>query len=221
MKRPMPPRTATSHSRSARLSPAPRAWKAALLRAFPKTGLAAFLLAAWTSGCATGRLADLRDCARLSLGVGPGLDATAKLGCLAHPSLGVASRTRRVGLENRHRHGSWREEQYVWPAEILVQALGEMWGGESVPLASYGRFALPDLPGDPDVATSWFPVLQAGRDPNPFAFRELADLELGATVFVVSVRAGVNPLEILDFLLGVAGFDPARDDAPDPAPPAP
>ncbi len=223
----MPPRTTTRNSRAARpslarrdrgLPPPPRAWKNPLLQVLPKTGFMALLLAA---GCATGRLADLRDCGRLSLGVGPGLDATAKLGCLAHPSLGIASRTRRVGLENRHRFGSWREEQVVWPAEILVQALGGMWGVASVPLASYERSSWPDRPGAPDVATSWLPVLQAGRAPNPFAFRELTDLEFGASVWTVSVRAGVNPLEILDFLLGFAGFDLARDDAPDPAPPTP
>jgi hypothetical protein len=31
---------------------------------------------------------------------------------------------------------------------------------------------------------------------------------------VVSIRAGINPLEILDFLLGFLGFDIAGDDPP-------
>ncbi len=45
--------------------------------------LAMLLLAA--TGCAPGRMADLRDSGRLSLGLGLGLSADAKLGTLTHP----------------------------------------------------------------------------------------------------------------------------------------
>ncbi len=38
------------------------------------------------------------------------------------------------------------------------------------------------------------------------------DFEAGATLGIVSARAGINPLEIIDFLLGFVGVDIAKDD---------
>ncbi len=170
------------------------------------------LMASMVSGCAAGRIADLRDCGRLSVGIGPGLDVAAKVGCVAHPSLGIASRTYRIGLETRARYGAWEEEQVVWPAELVMQALGFAWGGSGTPLASYERFRRPEQLNDPEVATSWLPVLCSGRSPDPLAFQELTDVEICGTLAFVSIKAGINPLEILDFLMGCVGLDIGRDD---------
>ena len=43
-----------------------------------------------------------------------------------------------------------------------------------------------------------------------------AFFEAGATLGVVEARAGINPLQFLDFLAGIFGFDPADDDPPPP-----
>lgn len=174
--------------------------------------VAIVLLGTLASGCATGRMADLRDCGRLSIGFGPGLDAAAKVGCVTHPSIGIGSRTYRLGLENRVRYGTWTEEQAVWPVEILIQAFNSAWGGTGVSLASYERLRNPELLTDPKVETSWLPVLQTGRTPDSLSFHELTDVEVGATLALVSIRTGINPLEILDFLLGCVGLDIAKDD---------
>ena len=52
----------------------------------------------------------------------------------------------------------------------------------------------------------WLPV------PPEVSFNEATDLQLGATLLLVSARAGANPLEFLDVLFGFAGFDMAGDD---------
>jgi hypothetical protein len=144
-------------------------------------------------------MADLKDCGRFSVGVGPGIDAVAKVGCLVHPSIGLGSHTLRVGQEDRFQYGVWEETQIVWPVELLFQDLGKGWGGGAIPLASYERHP-------PELERSWFPVLQE------LAFHDLTDLEAGGTILFVSVRAGINPLEIIDFVLGFIGVDIAKDD---------
>jgi len=47
---------------------------------------------------------------------------------------------------------------------------------------------------------------------SPFSFHELTDLEIGGTLLVFSARAGINPLEIVDFVFGFVGIDIANDD---------
>jgi len=47
----------------------------------------------------------------------------------------------------------------------------------------------------------------------PFwTFHNATDLSAGVTLGVVSARAGLNPLEIIDFALGFVGLDIGRDD---------
>ena len=45
---------------------------------------------------------------------------------------------------------------------------------------------------------------------------QASSIEVGATLGVVEARAGFNPMEVLDFLAGLVGFDPAGDDPPPP-----
>lgn len=174
------------------------------------------------SGCAAKRMADLRDCGRFSVGSGLGLDASAKIGCVVHPSLGICSYTNRVGYEDRYRHGRWDEVQVVWPLFMMGCWIDKLFGATNVtPLASYALERTPPLPDrmedDNTYETSWFPILQAGQGNthDPFSFHEITDIEIGVTLGVVSVKAGINPLEIFDFFLGCVGFDIANDDRKD------
>lgn len=172
-----------------------------------------------SSGC-RGRLADLRECASLSVGVGQGLDATARIGPLAHPGLGaVGSRTWRLGLPGRAHGACWREEQLVWPMlPLFAERLQQTWGarGPGGTLA-YARTADRGTPDATHVETVWFPLLSRPRRARATRFREVSAIEVGGTVLVVSARAGINPLELVDFLAGLVGLDPSRDDVHEPA----
>ena len=174
----------------------------------------ALLLVCLVSGCSTGRIADLRDCGRLSVGYGLGLEATAKIGCLMHPSIGViGSSTKRIGHENRHLPCIWQERQVVWPV-LLAFAGGRAWGANrgSPPFLSYVRSCHGQGHGTCYFETVWFPCLCGDSDYHPFSFHELSDVEAGATLGIITIRAGINPLEIMDFLLGCIGLDMAKDD---------
>jgi hypothetical protein len=173
---------------------------------------------AWMgTGCATGRWADLKDCGALSIGVGAGLDVSAKVGCLFQPAVGViGSRTVKVGHENRARSGVWEEKQFVWPVEWFRRATPQPSDEDAELLAigaSYTRSRCPALEDDPADDACFFPVLADRRHRDPFSFHELTDLQVGATLGIVSMRVGINPLEILDFLLGFVGLDIAGDDS--------
>jgi hypothetical protein len=45
---------------------------------------------------------------------------------------------------------------------------------------------------------------------------QASSFEVGATLGVIEARVGINPMEILDFLVGIFGLDPAGDDPPPP-----
>jgi len=174
-----------------------------------KNTLALLILGFITSGCTTGRMADLKDCGSFSVGIGAGLDVTAKAGCLLHPSIGViGSRTKRVGYRRREFPLKWDEQQVVWPYSIAYASIQKFYGYDSpIPIAliSYDRKEF--------GPTSWLPIFDGTSAwYAPFSFHEITDLELGATLGFVSVRGGINPLEFIDFLLGFAGLDIGKDD---------
>ena len=50
-------------------------------------------------------------------------------------------------------------------------------------------------------------------NPKSTLVEHAADLEVGASVLVVSFRLGANPLEMVDFILDFVGLDIAKDDA--------
>jgi hypothetical protein len=179
----------------------------------------AFMLAAvaWLgSGCATGRFQDLKDCGALSIGIGAGLDVSVKVGCVLQPAVGVVgSRTVRVGHENRARSGVWDERQFVWPVEwvrLNMSSPPDDPRDDLAVIAAYTRSRCPEEKGDPQEDASFFPILADRTHRDPFSFHELTDLQVGATAGVVAARVGINPLEILDFLLGFLGLDIAGDD---------
>jgi len=187
-------------------------WRGMKLSVVLVTGILACAL----SGCAPGRIADLRDCGGFSVGIGLGLDATAKIGCVVRPSLGIGSMTGRVGYEDRELYGVYEEDQFTWPCSsllaMLMSGLGQSSRSEPPALLlSYVRMR------EGEGVALWLPVCGLGWDrdrstPDPFSFHELTDLEVGATAVFVSARVRVNPLEIVDFLLGCVGLDIAGDD---------
>lgn len=87
--------------------------------------LACLAVAVVASGCATGRIADLRDCGKLSVGVGLGLGADVGLGAISHPSVGILSKTHRLGTENRRISGVWSDGEVYFPSVVLAATLSE------------------------------------------------------------------------------------------------
>jgi len=169
-------------------------------------------------GCVSpGRLADLRDCFELSVGVGPGLAVDVDLGYLSHPSIGFAAVTQRAGVGNRECCGRWKETEWPFPTTVYIVFHPE--GGGS-PLASYASNRDPAPRGGRKnhELDFWLPPVVKTKGIRrmhklvPFwTFHNATDFGAGATLAVVSVRAGLNPLETIDFALGFVGLDIGRD----------
>jgi hypothetical protein len=181
--------------------------------------LTVLVIATFATGCATGRLADLKDSGRFSIGLGVGLEANAKLGMAAHPSIGViGSNSKRIGHQYRNLSGSWEEFHIVWPLSFLVAILDQATSGhsEASTVNHSMNFCIHGYQwkdqGD-DIWTYWIPM---GAITEPYFrdywFRELTDIEIDATLGFISARVGVNPLEFIDFLVGFVGLDIAGDD---------
>jgi hypothetical protein len=200
-------------------------------------------------GClAPGRAADLRDSGRIGIGIGLGLSADAKIGDLTHPALGIASASAMVGFEARDIDGPfyeanvsdpfatywWRREggpwgfslnssgwRGVWESVDWVDAIDEI--DEPVdmePLPETGTVWEEETLDGSIVVRRWLPIPGGAEQyPGLWSFNTASDLQLGATLLIVNVRLGFNPLEFVDFLLGFGGLDIAGDD-PEPGAPA-
>ena len=179
------------------------------------TLLALGMIALICQGCATGRIADLRDCGKLSVGAGFGLGADVGVGALTHPSVGIVSMTKRVGLEDRFIYGQWTHAETYFPALLVGVAIAS---SPSDYAFSYGG-EMSDLNGaEGKVCTKegrWLNFIGKTYPERSF-FNKATDLEAGATLGVISARVGFNPLEFIDFLLGFVGLDVAGDDKQKP-----
>ena len=171
------------------------------------------------SGCATGRIADLRDCGRASVGIGMGLGAEVGLGVIGTPSVGVLSHKQMYGWESRHCSGMWVEQETFWPASSVIGFLFRGWNegnrNSGAYFAPYGRMLGDRLhpPQNKTVHQRNMIVGIGNRDePQSSAFNTITDFECGATLGIISARAGINPLEIVDFIFGFVGIDIANDD---------
>ena len=193
----------------------------------------AIVLAASCSGCrsiAPGRMLDLGDCGTLGVGVGGGLDATVQAGALAEASLGIGHDIRYLGWNGHTGVTEWENAQLSWPPSLLMSVL-EMGMSENncclLPPETF--FAVPDpkrmtappRPGNRTPAGSEskqfgyaLPLLSERGRRRTATFHNATRIEAEAALGVVSIRAGINPLEIIDFLLGFLGFDIAGDDPP-------
>jgi hypothetical protein len=185
-------------------------------------------------GCAPGRLADLRDSGRLSLGLGLGISADAKAGALTHPSLGTAAASASLGFESRDVYGTFyqvsasdphamfwahgRGKSWLnalnssgWRAAFQVQRVSTAFMAVGSPVEYEPPQVIVGEMQGMEVAGSlvegrWLPI------PPRTDFNDATDFQLGATLLLVSARAGVNVLETCDFLLGFFGLDIAGDD---------
>lgn len=192
-------------------------------------------------GCAPGRIADLRDSGRLGIGFGPGLSVDAKLGDLTHPAIGLFGSSAMWGVESREIEGFWYEARVSDPFSIYwyrrtnepwsCALISSGWRGTWESLGFFDAVDEFDDSIDRDgiaetdtlfegeilrgrvYVSRWLPIPGCEDELTPlFAFHTATDLQVGAHVLLVSARAGVNPLEFLDFLLGFAGIDLAGDD---------
>ena len=174
----------------------------------------AILGIAIVAGCATGRSADLRDCGKLSVGVGLGLGADVEIGMLSHPALGLMSITRRVGFEDRTVAGVWTASESYSPAINIIMPIAL--DRSDYPLSSTlnhsymrgAKFKGQDRLGR--VRGYW--INTSGEDRERSAFNRASNIEVGASLLIVSARVGINPLEIVDYILGFVGIDIAKDD---------
>ena len=191
-------------------------------------GYLTLLLAAFAAGCAPGRMDDLADCGKASVGVGPGVEAHAKAGFLTHPSIGVASVTWRAGHEGRELTGTWGESRCVWPVSAFLYTgmletpkglnVSFLAGGSAEDRISRTAEKYADVGYLLPLLAYAGVCAKEDKFSHPLAFRQATDLQLGGTVLLVSARVGVNPLEIVDFSAGLVGLDPAGDD-PEPTSP--
>jgi hypothetical protein len=186
-------------------------------------------------GCAPGRVADLQDSLSLGIGIGAGLGIDAKAGMFTHPALGSATASAMLGSDSRDVSGAyyqvsmadphasfwahrlkngnwgaalnesgWRAAFEVHEYTVAVAAIGHPPGQER-PTVVLAEFEGEELSGTLEEST-WLP------DPDQANLAGAMDFQVGATALILSVRAGVNPLELIDFLLGFAGLDIAGDD---------
>lgn len=189
------------------------------------------LLAGGCRSIAPGRMLDLGDCGTFGVGVGAGLDATVQAGALAEASLGIGHDIQYFGWNGDDGTTDWRTVQLAWPVHIpMTVILQGMWGSGpnccAAPFDAFLRVDNPDRgtgpvrPGNrPSVEYGKhlgyaLPLLSERGRRRTGTFHNATRIEAEATLGVVSVRAGLNPLEILDFLLGFLGFDIAGDDPP-------
>lgn len=169
------------------------------------------LLSIAFSGCSTTRISDLRDCGRFSIGAGVGLGAHLELGAIIHPAIGAESHMKRIGFEDRKLMGTWDEKEYFTPV-LLFRYLRTLLT-ISVSYIRTMHIEGNDNKYDDQTTGSWLNFKASDMDSNKNTFNRLTDLEAGASLGVVSIRAGINPLEIVDFIFGFMGVDIAGDDS--------
>ena len=211
------------------MTPAPS--PSPLRRAALAAALASLALPA--GGCrsiAPGRMLDLGDCGTLGVGAGYGLDATVQAGAIAEASLGIGHYIRYVGWNGHTGVTEWQNAQLSWPPSLFMSALAMGMAKSDCcllpPETFYAapepnRMDAPPRPGNRTPAGTEskhfgyaLPLLSEQGRERTGTFHNATRIEAEATLGVVSVRAGINPLEILDFLLGFLGFDIAGDDPP-------
>ncbi len=197
--------------------------------------VALLALASVSVGCrsiAPGRLRDLGDCGTFAIGQGIGFDASLELGCVAQPAVGVFHDMKYIGWNAFYHATEWSEEDLAWPFTAALVPVAAAFGNTdrlcAMPFVSWTgersvRWQAENPPRTyrrsdgvwlPILFLPWEPTDGPRAEANPFAFHNATRLEGQLSLGVVSVRAGINPLEILDFLLGFLGFDIAGDDPP-------
>ncbi len=187
--------------------------------------IASLALMITLTGCATGRMADLRDCGRISVGAGPAFGIQARVGALTHLSLGIGSgeNAKRYGFEDRYVYGRWLESEGFWPVSFFLAGfIQESSTNHMFALdTTYCRWIDNDwLVNPPPYRVGYLFNFRSGDNPKLTFPKRLTDFEIGIAPILFSIRVGVNPVEVADFLLGFVGLDIAGDDAKEPTTPS-
>lgn len=206
-------------------------------------GMLLAILSGVLSGCLSGRMADLRDVAKLSVHGGLGFSVDARLGVLTQPSFGLWSTSMGVGFESRDVSGVYFFKRINFPYSIAyLRGAGRPTGSALLSTGWYANYQVRGFQRafeeiDRPLSTrpprelgkeidgvryggtlregAWLPLPDDAREaPLSESFMEWTQFDFGAQAGPFGGRAGANPLELVDFLLGFVGIDIASDDAP-------
>jgi hypothetical protein len=199
-------------------------------RANPFTLALALVLLAGAAGCTTragrygqSRLLDLFDAAPISLQSGPGLHAHVRVTEFLGIGAGYAD-VYCFGFDDARFGPYWYEEAYSIPlvSDIRHQSYpedGDRWPGghfeDKILHDRYRANTFVFVPGLAEDGGIWPPVGSEERDEWRYprwAPWDRGRVEVGLVVIVAGARVGIAPLQAIDFLAGLAGFDPAGDD---------
>ena len=156
------------------------------------------------------RMNDAAQMVRLNVGWGPGLLANAQVTRVLGLGLGAYD-SRRMGFRNGY-GWIWDERRYD------LNLIAPIWGWEDVDATLAGGMPVTPLHGDEHKTNP------PGEKPSKFSWtgvpRTLSDknrgwFEVSANVHLVwiGLEVGVDFGEIVDYLVGWFGFDPAGDDS--------
>ncbi len=177
------------------------------------------------TGCISpGRMADLGDCGTFGIGVGQGLDATLRLGALSEASLGIGHRINYFGWDDRGDIDYYEPFQWSWPFSTVSYGIFSALLGRPCGLTPNDSFCFEpnaawrsrhnpnEIHYEGEYYGKFLPFLSEQGRKRTFNFHNCTRTEAEIVLGPVGVRAGINPLEILDFILGFFGLDIAGDD---------
>jgi len=191
------------------------------LRLVVLVGVAALVSLVSLTGCryVPDRLRDLADIGRVSAGPCIGLGVEVKATGLLHPSLGIVTRSARVGWDSRHCYLFWPEREAFFPMSIPRTAAYEAATLHPVSAAMpafYARRSRNPMQDCTSISRLFFSPPPGRRDDDLGVLwrvvSTVTDFEAGAALGIVSARVGVNAAEIVDFVLGFFMIDIAGDD---------
>lgn len=180
---------------------------------------------------ATARGRDLGDCVRGSVGLGAGLYVEAQATSALHPSVGFGDFSlapkQQLGWDprplppGRTRTAAFPTLVLAWP--IYRQDMIDMgyadtapgWRGFLSPLILMGSHHVEGRANSLLGLHRWLPNPLLGDPPEETpaeTWSRRSWFGVSGTVAVLSVDAGVNPLEIVDLLTGLVGWDLLGDD---------
>jgi len=196
--------------------------------------VALFAAVLLTSGCASYRhrvADDFGDSVKLKVGVGFGLYADAKVTSFFNPGLGWGGYWQNVGLESRYTglvHPSLNGCPF--PVGLIPGALPDESPIAALRMANVRGTCRTDVQGDYSVVgqlfdaeaiTKWDAYGIQKRSPhvilhNPEPTHTEGPLGFEASVgmLFLNVRVGFDPVEFVDLLCTVCGFDLLRDNKP-------
>lgn len=191
--------------------------------------------------CAPGRIADLQDIGKLSVGGGVGASVDASLGFVSQPSFGFFSETALLGSEARQASGYVFQKRVSFPYTFVMAAregksllgalnytgflathkvTGLQRGFEEIdrlldatPPREFGLEIEGVRYGGEVIGGRWLPLPGLADDYSRiFSFHQLTNFHVGGHAGIFGARVGFNPLELFDFALGFTGLDIAGDD---------